>query len=77
MNVEIMTGLPESYGEEMIEVVNASSDIVETEAYARGYEDGYDQACMDMTDDELCGMLDEDCGMCFGASFNDCDDCHR
>lgn len=45
------------------------------EGYARGHEDGYDQACMDLTDDDLGSKLSGDCGGCFGASFNDCDKC--
>lgn len=43
--------------------------------YARGHEDGYDQACMDLTDDDLGSKLNGDCDGCFGASFNDCDGC--
>lgn len=43
--------------------------------YLRGKEDGYDEACMDLTDDDLCGAPDRDCEECFGASFNDCDEC--
>lgn len=45
------------------------------EGYLRGKEDGYDEACMDMTDDDLCGVPSKECGMCFGASFGDCDEC--
>lgn len=45
------------------------------EGYARGKEDGYDEACMDLTEDDLCGAPSAECGMCFGASFGDCDEC--
>ena len=45
------------------------------EGCARGHEDGYDQACMDLTDDDLGSKLSGDCDGCFGASFNDCDKC--
>jgi hypothetical protein len=31
---------------------------------------------MDLTEDDLGSSHDEkDCGACFGASFNDCDEC--
>lgn len=43
--------------------------------YTRGREDGYDQACMDFTDDDLGSKLNGDCDGCLGASFNDCDRC--
>lgn len=47
-------------------------------AYKQGREDGYDEACMDLTDNDLGSSLEEEgknCGECFGASFNDCDEC--
>lgn len=48
------------------------------EGYSRGLEDGYDEACMDLTDDDLGSSLDEDdCTGCFGASFNDCMECRK
>ena len=49
-------------------------------AYKQGREDGYDEACMDLTDNDLGSSLeeeDENCGECFGANFNDCDECRR
>jgi len=55
MSIEIMTGLPGGYTDEIIETINSGCGDQEAEAYARGYEDGYDQACMDLTDDDLCG----------------------
>jgi len=30
------------------------------EGYSRGLEDGYDEACMDLTDDDLCGADEEE-----------------
>ena len=45
------------------------------EGYSRGLEDGYDEACMELTDDDLCGVPSKECGLCFGASFGDCDEC--
>lgn len=45
------------------------------EGYTKGHEDGYDQACMDLTDDDLGSKLNGKCDGCFGASFNDCDRC--
>ena len=52
----------------------------EQAGYIAGREDGYDEACMDLTDNDLGSSLeeeDENCGECFGASFNDCDECRR
>lgn len=50
----------------------------EQAGYIAGREDGYDEACMDLTDDDLGSSLEEEgenCGECFGASFNDCERC--
>ena len=50
----------------------------EQAGYIAGREDGYDEACMDLTDDDLGSSLDEDdCTGCFGASFNDCAECRK
>ena len=48
--------------------------------YITGREDGYDEGCMDLTDDDPGSTLDEEeapCRGCFGASFNDCDTCRK
>ena len=45
------------------------------EGYLRGKEDGYDEACMDLTGDDLGSKVNGDCDGCFGASFGDCDKC--
>jgi hypothetical protein len=78
MNIEMQTGLEKSYADEMIALVNEQGGSEASEAYIRGYEDGYDQARIDLIDDDLGSSLEEEgenCGECFGASFNDCDEC--
>lgn len=59
MNIEIQTGLEKSYADEMIALVNEQGGSEASEAYIRGYEDGYDQACMDLTDDDLGSCRDD------------------
>lgn len=71
--------------EKMLEDTNPNTDIAADiilslmkRAYIAGREDGYDEACMDLTDDDLGSSLDEDdCTGCFGASFNDCMECRK
>lgn len=70
MDIEMQTGLEKGYADEIIALVNDKGDSEVSEAYIRGYEDGYDQACMDLTDDDLgssqedqkpeCGYMNED-----------------
>lgn len=59
MNIEMQTGLEKSYADEIIALVNDKGDSEVSEAYIRGYEDGYDQACMDLTDDDLGSSQDD------------------
>lgn len=59
MNIEMQTGLEKSYADEMIALVNEQGGSEASEAYIRGYEDGYDQACMDLTDDDLGSCRDD------------------
>lgn len=59
MNIEIQTGIEEGYADEMIALVNDKGDSEASEAYIRGYEDGYDQACMDLMDDDLGSCRDD------------------
>ena len=59
MNIELQTGIEASYADEMIALVNDQGDTTVSEAYIRGYEDGYDQACMDLMDDDLGSSQDE------------------
>lgn len=59
MNIEMQTGLEKSYADEMIALVNEQGGSEASEAYIRGYEDGYDQACMDLMDDDLGSCRDD------------------
>lgn len=59
MNIELQTGIEASYADEMIALVNDQGDTAASEAYIRGYEDGYDQACIDLMDDDLGSSQDE------------------